>query len=253
MLQTIINKLAEVEKEQHIQILFACESGSRGWEFPSPDSDYDVRFIYVRPYRFYLSVLDRKYDLNFPISGELDMYGWDLRKVLQLMKKSNTTPFEWLQSPIIYRQDADFKNDLWTLSQCYFGQRSNIHHYLGIAQGALETMGPDSEIKIKKLFYVLRPLLAAKWCLGKESIAPMTIGPLMTLLPALLEKQVSELIRLKSTAAEGHVIKISTELKTYIDHEFTRINEASAHLKKDHFDADRLDEFFVNTITRYDH
>lgn len=253
MKQTIINKLAEVEKEQHIQILFACESGSRGWQFPSPDSDYDVRFIYVRPYRFYLSVLDRKYDLNFPISGELDMYGWDIRKVLQLIKKSNTTPFEWLQSPIIYRQDANFTNDLWTLCQFYFGQRSNIHHYLGIAQGALETMATDNEIKIKKLFYVLRPLLAAKWCLEKQSIAPMTIGPLMTLLPEQLKEQVRELIDLKSTAAESYVIKISRELKTYIENEFTRINEASAHLKKDHFDADRLDEFFVNTIKRYDH
>jgi hypothetical protein len=253
MQQTIINKLAEIEKEQAIKILFACESGSRGWEFPSPDSDYDVRFIYVRPYRFYLSVLDRKYDLNFPINGDLDIYGWDIRKVLQLMKKSNTTPFEWLQSPIIYRQNEAFRNDLWALSSFYFGQRSNIHHYLGIAQGALETMANDSEIKIKKLFYVLRPLLAAKWCLEKESIAPMTIGPLMTLLPAELKKQVSELITLKSTAAESFVIKVSPELKTYIDNEFARISEASTHLKRDHFDADRLDEFFVNTIKRYDH
>jgi uncharacterized protein len=253
MQQTIINKLAAIEKEQNIKILFACESGSRGWEFPSPDSDYDVRFIYVRPYRFYLSVMDRTYDLNFPINGDLDMYGWDIRKVLQLMRKSNTTPFEWLQSPIIYRQDEAFKNDLWSLCHFYFGQRSNIHHYLGIAQGALETMANGSEIKIKKLFYVLRPLLAAKWCLEKESIAPMTIGPLMTLLPAELKKQVSDLITVKSTAAESFVIKVSPELKTYIDNEFARINEASLHLQKDHFDADRLDEFFVNTIKRYDH
>jgi len=253
MQQTIINKLAAIEQEQHIKILFACESGSRGWEFPSPDSDYDVRFIYTRPYRFYLSVLDRKYDLNFPINGDLDMYGWDIRKVLQLMRKSNTTPFEWLQSPIIYRQDDDFKNALWSLSQAFFGQRSNIHHYLGIAQGALETMANDSEIKIKKLFYVLRPLLAAKWCLEKESIAPMTIGPLMTGLPAHLQKQVRELITLKSTAAESFVIKISPELKTYIDNEFARISEASVQLKRDHFEADKLDEFFVTTIKRYDH
>ena len=142
---------------------------------------------------------------------------------------------------------------MWSLCAFYFGQRSNIHHYLGIAQGALETMANDSEIKIKKLFYVLRPLLAAKWCLEKESIAPMTIGPLMTLLPAALKEQVRELITLKSTAAESFVIRVSPELKTYIDNEFARISEASHHLKRDHFEADRLDEFFVNTITRYDH
>lgn len=91
MKQFITDKLSAVEKENDIKILFACESGSRGWGFPSPDSDYDVRFIYVRPYRYYLSVMERADDLNFAISGDLDMYGWDLRKVLQLMRKSNVT------------------------------------------------------------------------------------------------------------------------------------------------------------------
>jgi hypothetical protein len=197
--------------------------------------------------------MDRTYDLNFAINGDLDIYGWDIRKVLQLMRKSNTTPFEWLQSPIVYSEVPGFKNELWSLSQSYFDQRSNIHHYLGIAKGAMETIANDSEIRIKKLFYVLRPLLAAKWCLENETISPMTIGPLMTLLPAPLQKQVSELIALKANAAEGFVIKIDPELKTYIDTEYDRINKASVSLKKENFDAGKLDDFFVTTITRYDH
>ncbi|WP_205511606.1 nucleotidyltransferase domain-containing protein [Longitalea arenae] len=253
MRASIIERLAFVAQEHQLKILFACESGSRGWQFPSPDSDYDVRFIYVRPYRYYLSVMDRAYDLNFAINGDLDMYGWDIRKVLQLMRKSNTTPFEWLQSPIIYSEEPGFKNELWALCPYYFDQRSNIHHYLGIAKGAMETIANDTEIKIKKLFYVLRPLLAAKWCLEKQSIAPMTIGPLMTLLPAPLKKQVNELIALKARAAESFVINISPDLKTFIDSEYGRINTASVALKKEHFDADKLDEFFITTITRYDH
>lgn len=253
MRQTILNRLIAVAQEHQIKILFACESGSRGWEFPSPDSDYDVRFIYVRPYRYYLSVMDRAYDLHFAINGDLDMYGWDIRKTLQLMRKSNTTPFEWLQSPIIYCEEPGFKNELWSLSQAYFDQRSNIHHYLGIAKGAMESIANDSEITIKKLFYVLRPLLAAKWCLEKQTIAPMTIGPLMTLLPDHLQKQVNELITLKANAAEGFVININPALKTYIDAEYDRINKASVSLKKEHFDAGKLDDFFVSTITRYDH
>jgi predicted nucleotidyltransferase len=253
MKQIITDKLAAVEKENNIKILFSCESGSRGWEFPSPDSDYDVRFIYVRPYRYYLSVMERADDLNFAITGDLDMYGWDIRKVLQLMRKSNVTPFEWLQSPIIYRQEPGFKEELWALCRHYFSRRSNIHHYLGIAQGALAGMTNGNEIAIKKLFYVLRPLLAAKWCLEKQSIAPMTIGPLMTLLPAHLQEQVSTLITIKSTAAEGHIIRIDAELKTYIDQEFARIDEASKSLEKEPFGAEKLDEFFVNTITKYDH
>lgn len=252
-METIIpQKLLEIAQEHQLKILFACESGSRGWQFPSPDSDWDVRFIYVRPYNFYLSVMDRTYDLRFPIHDELDMYGWDIRKVLQLVRKSNTTPFEWLQSPIVYAQQPGFRDALWQVCLDYFSQRSNIHHYLGIANGALEDLMQGGEIKIKKLFYVLRPLLAAKWCLEKNSIAPMTIGPLMTLAPANLQKQINGLIALKAGAPEGFVITIDKALLDFIMEEIDYISMASTRLKRDQFDATMLDAFFIQTIKQYD-
>jgi predicted nucleotidyltransferase len=253
MQTVILHKLREIEEKHKIKLLFSCESGSRGWEFPSPDSDYDVRFIYARPFNSYLSVLERDDNLRFPINDELDVYGWDIRKVLKLIRKSNTTPFEWLQSPIIYLQEEGFRDELWDLCQNYFDARSNIHHYLGIARGALDTMENGNEIKIKKLFYVLRPLLSAKWCLERDSIAPMTIGPLMDLLPGELHRQVSDLIQLKAGSAEGFVIKISESLKFYINDEFTRVGLASNDLQRKYFKVEELDAFFVKTIKRYDY
>lgn len=252
MKTTIINRLTEIERSNDIKILFACESGSRGWEFPSPDSDFDVRFIYVRPLNFYLSVQDKDDQLGFPINYELDIYGWDIRKVLKLIRKSNTTPFEWLQSPIIYSELGNFRNDLWTLCQSYFYRKTNINHYLGIAHSALETVVNEDEIKIKKLFYVLRPLLSAKWCLEKNTIAPMTIGPLLTLMPEHLQTLVRDLIILKSTSAEGFIIKIAPELSRYIDAEFKNCTEGAKDLPKESFNAEMLDTFFRDTITRYD-
>lgn len=233
--------------------MFACESGSRGWEFPSPDSDFDVRFIYVRPLNYYLSVSEKDDQLGFPINDELDIYGWDIKKVLKLIRKSNTTPFEWLQSPIVYGEQAHFREELWTLCQSYFYRKTNINHYLGIAHGALETVTNGDEIKIKKLFYVLRPLLSAKWCLEKNTIAPMTIGPLLTLMPVRLQTLAKDLITLKSTSAEGFIIKIDTELRKYIDEEFKNCTEGAKELPKESFDNEMLDAFFRNTICRYDH
>lgn len=252
MKTTIINRLAEIEKANEIKILFACESGSRGWEFPSPDSDFDVRFIYVRPLNYYLSVSDKDDQLGFPISGELDIYGWDIKKVLKLIRKSNTTLFEWLQSPIIYGEQPHFRDELWALCQFYFYRKTNINHYLGIAHGALETVINGDEIKIKKLFYVLRPLLSAKWCLEKNTIAPMTIGPLLALMPTKLQILVKNLITLKSSSAEGFIIKIDTELRNYIDEEFKNCAEGAKDLPKESFDTEMLDAFFRNTINRYD-
>ena len=251
MKATIIEKLKKIESNYNIRMLYACESGSRGWEFPSPDSDYDVRFIYVRTPPEYLSIEDQEDNLSFPINDELDIYGWDLRKVLKLMMKSNTTPFEWLQSPIVYHEVAGFRDELWNLAQGYFSQRSNTHHYLGIAKGALETAMGD-EIKIKKLFYVLRPLLSAKWCMENNTIAPMTIGPLMNLLPEDLRQKMSDLIDLKATAAEGFIIKIDAALRQYIDQEFMACSEASKDLPRDSFNSEELDKFFRKTIMSHD-
>lgn len=249
MTNTILNKLNEIEREHGIQILYACESGSRGWQFASPDSDYDVRFIYIRPYDSYLSIFQPDDSLSFPINDELDIYGWDLRKVLQLMLKSNTTPFEWLQSPIIYREAVGFRQALWELSNHYFSRRSNTHHYLGIAKGALETITGDDEIKIKKLFYVLRPLLAAKWCVERNSIAPMTIDALMPLLPADMRAAITELIARKATAPESFMIHIDPALKQFIEAEFARCEGESTSYPKDFFDKKQLDNFFIQTIT----
>ncbi len=244
----IINKITDIAREYGIRILFACESGSRGWQFPSPDSDYDVRFIYARPMDDYLSVAERDDQIGFPINDELDIYGWDIRKVLQLIRKSNTTPFEWLQSPIIYRQQSGFRDELWALCGQYFDRRSNIHHYLGIARSALDTVVNNDEIKIKKLFYVLRPLLAAKWCVEKNSIAPMSIQPLMSLMPADLRQLTADLIIRKSTAPEGYMVKIDPILKQYIDREYDACTQASAEMPKIIFDIEPLYAFFKKII-----
>lgn len=249
MKEIIKNKLEKIEKEYGIKILYSCESGSRAWGFPSPDSDYDVRFVYSRPIEEYLTIQPKKDHLSFPINDELDIYGWDISKVLQLITRSNTTPFEWLQSPVIYKEDKTFKEELWQLCQSYFCPRSNIHRYLGIARGAMETMN-GKDIKIKKLFYVLRPTLAALWCAEKNTIAPMSIFPLMDLLTDDLRKKVLSLIELKSTANESYVIEIDRDIKTWIDRTFDYCMEASLQLTKKDFDRKITDEFFRKTILR---
>lgn len=249
MKATIQQKLREIEKTHGITILYSCESGSRAWGFPSPDSDYDVRFIYLRPIEGYLRVNPVKDYLPFPISDELDISGWDISKVLQLITKSNTTPFEWLQSPVIYKEDAIFKNDLWTVCQRYFCPRSNIHHYLGIACGAMKTIQGE-RLKIKKLFYVLRPLLAALWCAERNTIAPMDIYPLMGLLPNDLRKKILSLINLKATTNECYLIEIDLDIKTWIERTFDYCMEASLQLTKRGFEPKIAEEFFRKTILK---
>jgi len=249
MKTTIQQKLKEIEKEHQIKILYSCESGSPAWGFPSPDSDYDVRFIYSRKLEYYLTIQPKKDHLSFPINDELDVYGWDISKILQLITRSNTTPFEWLQSPVIYRENKTFREELWQLCQSYFCPRSNIHHYLGIAKGAMETM-QGGDIKIKKLFYVLRPLLAALWCAKRNTIAPMSIFPLMDLLSNDLKQKVLSLIDLKATASEGFIIKMDLDLKQWIEATHDYCMKASQQMERKSFDIETADIFFRKVIQK---
>lgn len=108
MRSKIVDQLRDIELANNVTVLYACESGSRDWGFASPDSDYDVRFIYVHRLPWYLQVSPQRDVIEVPISGDLDINGWELRKALGLMKKGNATLIEWLDSPVVYRADADF-------------------------------------------------------------------------------------------------------------------------------------------------
>lgn len=252
-MQALIQQKLEEIKQQELTLLYACESGSRGWQFPSPDSDYDVRFIFVRPLEYYLTVNELSEDLQFPISNELDIYGWDLRKVLRLMSKSNTTPFEWLQSPIVYKDQPGFREELWHLGRQCFSQRAHLFHYLGVATSAMASFNGNGQIGIKKLFYILRPLLAASWCFHKKTIAPMTIGPLMQQLSPALQNELTALIEQKAHTPEHQLVTLSPLLNNYIHTTYEDLRSRSGETEKSEVDIRPLNEFFRQLVRRYEH
>jgi len=138
----ILHHLQRIEKEKGIRILYACETGSRGWGFASPDSDFDIRFIYVHPRDSYLSINNPQDTISsiFEDGGEvLDFNAWDLRKTLHHLRKSNATPCEWLQSPILYFQEENFREELWGMAQQFFNPQAAVHHYLGICHNSIKT------------------------------------------------------------------------------------------------------------------
>lgn len=163
MEEKIKKYLNQLEEEKKIKILLACETGSRAWGFPSPDSDYDVRIIYVHDVDWYLSLKEKKDTIEWMLeNNDLDITGWDLRKVLRLLWKSNPPLLERIQSPIIYRVDEKFLKDINTLATSYYSKIATMHHYLSMAKKTFEELNPQ-EYKLKKLFYALRNSTACKW------------------------------------------------------------------------------------------
>lgn len=164
MRTAIAERLDAIEAEEGVRILFAVESGSRAWGFPSPDSDFDVRFVYAHPRDWYLSIDSRRDVIERPIEGDLDIAGWDVRKALQLAIKPNPVLLEWLRSPILYRADTGAMKKLAALAEKAAFRRPSTHHYLHLAESQYRKYvdGHDA-VRLKKYFYVLRPVLALRW------------------------------------------------------------------------------------------
>jgi predicted nucleotidyltransferase len=179
--------LNRLEAEQDVRVLYACESGSRAWGFASHDSDYDVRFLYVHRREWYLSIESRRDVIEEPLSDELDVSGWELRKALRLLRKSNPPLLEWMKSPVVYHHDPDFTREFEELSGMFYSPQRCFAHYLHMASGNWRSYLEDrDEVSLKKYLYVLRPLLACRWIERSLGQVPMIFQDLVD---AVLEER----------------------------------------------------------------
>ena len=181
ILADIDKALADTEKHERIRILFAVESGSRAWGFPSPDSDFDVRFVYAHPVDWYLSITPGRDVIELPLNDVLDINGWDIRKALSLLLKPNPVLLEWLSSPIRYRWDENLCSELIALSRRTSHGTACLSHYSSICAGHWKRhLAGQSSVNLKKYFYVLRPALAMRWIrMRPHEIPPMNLHELI--------------------------------------------------------------------------
>lgn len=250
MTEIIKEKLLEIEKKENVKILLAVESGSRAWGFPSPDSDYDVRFIYVRPKEEYLKLNRCRDVIEYPINDMLDINGWDLDKALKLLFKSNPTLFEWLNSSVVYMQNDAFVNEIKAVYDHYFNTKNSLYHYLSMAQSNYREYLKTDMVRAKKYFYVLRPILCCRWILEHKSAPPMQFSQLVeTQLDKAVLPEVEHLLDLKMNSPEIKMIPRIDVINEYIDKSFA---ELELLVKEDEVSAEKswneLDELFLKMV-----
>ena len=216
--ELILSKIREIEEKENIKVLHAIESGSRAWGFASPDSDYDVRFIYVRNKNFYLSLCENKDFIDWELNEVLDINGWDLKKALKHFHKSNATLFEWSNSPIVYYTTDEWK-ELYERTACkYFACKSALYHYHGTAKKNYYDYLCDDMVNYKKYFYVLRPILACKWIEEKKCPPPVLFDELVnTVLEDNMKAAVEDLLAKKVKMSEAQKAPRVDEINNYIE------------------------------------
>lgn len=249
MKEEIIKRLKQIEEKEKVKILYAVESGSRAWGFASPDSDYDVRFIYLRQKEFYLKLEKTRDVIEVPIDDILDINGWDFQKALRLLHTSNPTLFEWSNSPVIYKTTPFFE-EFKDLINNYFKAKSGLYHYLNTAASNYREYLKGDFVKAKKYFYVIRPILACKWILKENTPSPMLFTDLAeSVLEEELKPVIEKLLEMKMSLPEiGEIPKIN-QLNQYIEKNLIQLKEEIDSLpRNDNNDFEQLNRIFLEAL-----
>ena len=251
MIKEIKQKIEELEIENNIKILYACESGSRAWGFASPDSDFDIRFIYSRNMEDYLVINEKPDTLEFPIINNLDFSGWDIKKFLQHINKSNGVMFEWLQSPTVYEEKFNFQLECMKLSNIYFRAKPTLYHYLGLVKRTFTDIKASEKVKIKRYFYALRPILAALYIAENKKIPPMDIHSLLKNVKGIsdINESITNLMNEKEKSEEAFLIERIPTLDNFVENEMSRLNEIVVDLPDDKKTPDLLNNYLYQTIS----
>ncbi len=244
-------QLARIEAEEGITILYACESGSRAWGFHSADSDYDVRFIYMRPPQAYMK-LERPRDvIERPIIDDWDINGWDVFKACALLRKSNPPLLEWLGSPIIYRERGPFAGSCRAIAGRHFSMRACCEHYLSMAMSHWRDHISERPIVIrKKYLYVLRPLACIEWILAHKTMPPTAFDDVLAKLdqPDAVCRTIETLLRDKAANHEMFAGPADVILNNHITERLACLPERVRNLAPRTFPSDELDDLLLSLL-----
>jgi predicted nucleotidyltransferase len=246
-MQNIKEILRKIETKYNIKVLHACETGSRAWGFPSPDSDYDIRFIYRHEKDWYLS-LNNQRDTIEMLDGDLDITGWDLRKCLKLLKKSNVPLIERFQSSIEYYADGDFKKDFKKLIQEYYSPIASFYHHYSLATKFWEELKEKDQIRLKGFFYLIRSLLSCNWIIKDQEVLPMHIEGLMKYIDDSLKDYLRGLISLKSSVGEKYLQQKDEKMQDVTLNLFDFVERNKNGLGVSDKDYSLLNNFFIQAL-----
>jgi uncharacterized protein len=253
---TIDRRLDDVASDQDVSIVWAIESGSRAWGFPSPDSDYDCRFVYVCRRSSYLSLFPPRDVIETPLTEVYDVNGWDLAKAIRLLLNGNAVILEWLNSANIYRGDAAFRDDFLKLARQVADRNRIARHYLHLGQGQLGRFSGDGGIKLKKLFYVLRPAMALRWMRlnASERFPPMNLAILSASaeLPPAISTEIDRLTDLKRKTREMGEGLVPDPIRALWEQEFSAAETTFADKQETDTRAiAAADAFFRQCLAQY--
>lgn len=251
---SIHKRLSEIGRKYDVKVLLAVESGSRAWGFASKDSDWDVRFIYVHKPEWYFSVDEQRDVIEEMYEDDIDAVGWDIKKALALLKRSNPSLMEWINSLIIYRSDEHFMAGMKSLAKDCFNPTKAMYHYQRIYVKHDERYLQKQGYPMKRFMYYLRGLLACQWIERYKTMPPVSFQQLYedVVKDQKIKDGIKALVKAKSSGKELDMSEVPQYL---VDFYLPLAEYYSDLVGKFRPDCDnegiseRLNRFFYETVT----
>ena len=234
MEKEILKMLDELQTGNNpIRILFAVEGGSRVWRVDSKNSDYDVRFVYIRPLEKYLKI-DKPGDVIQQAEGDIDMVGFDIYKFCRLLKASNPTAIEWLLSDIVYLNKQP--KELVDFAQNHFNPKALYWHYKSMCKSNyLKYIKSSEGVTYKRYLYAMRGLVNAQYVMNENCIPPIAFPVTLALmkdeLPEHVYKTLSDIIEFKKQSKEKNIVKNVVQIDNYIESQL-KLEDDPIYVKK---------------------
>ncbi len=219
MEKQIIGKLKFIEELHNIKILFAVENGSRAWGMASKDSDYDVRFVFVRNIDNYLSINKQKDVIEWMSNDKMiDIVGFDIYKFVSLLKKSNPTMIEWLTSPIVYT--GNVPPGLKWLGVHEFNPKALYYHYKSLCKNNyMKYIASGNNVTYKRYMYCLRGLFNAKYTWENYKVPSNDFKTVFNQMGqnSFVNHKIRDMLKAKEKGEEKDEVERITLLDQYIE------------------------------------
>ena len=248
----IPSHLKDIEHRYNVKILLAVESGSRAWGFESNNSDWDVRFIYVHKPEWYFTVEEQRDVIEHMYEDDVDLAGWELRKALSLLRRSNPSLLEWLHSPKVYYVDPEFGKRILEVEKDYFNPVKSMYHYNRIYNKHNERYLQQESYHMKRFLYYLRGVLACQWIEANKSIPPVRFQDLYEAMvtEADIKATIEDLIEIKKDGKECDTLSVDKGLVEYAQKLADYYNESvgSFRPEQNKVSADALDSILFDMV-----
>ena len=246
-----IDKLSE---EYDVRVLWAVLDGSRKMGYSYPFSDWDVILIYCHNPEWYQVENNKKDTIEVVYENDVDIVGWDIKKVVGEIKKGNPIVLNWLNTNSEWNADYQFIDEIRALVPLCFDPGTAISYYFKTHIALNKNDDKETAYPLKHFFYYLTGVITCMW-IEKKRTTPL---PLLKMVNELVQDEnirdeIKKIHLMLSLRLSKEKYQVSSRLLDFAqnnaDH-YKQLTSIGSSFTVDDSTSNKLEMFVEKTIAK---